>query len=426
MVDKPTNKTDIEAKKKYADFPKVDPQKLFRLPWTMSDNAMTWLEPTRQCNITCDACFHANDPKSQKSFEQIELELQTMLRLRRCDSMLIAGGEPLTHPQIVEITKIVQSYGVKPVLITNGIGLDQNLIHALKEAGMFGFTLHVDAHQSRPEWEGKTERELNELRQYFAEMLHQEGGLSCAFNITIFPDTLQEVPCIVEWAVQNIDKVNILTLIPVRMVNLNDPYDYFVGNKPINIAETPYVSPHQYKNLTSLDIYDEVRKVLPDYQFCAYLGGTALPTSLKWILGTHIGSTKKSYGNIGAKSMELLQNFHHFFKGRYLAYTRPSLNRKAKLMFLLGLFDKQIRKTAKQYFFTVLRNPTVLFEKLYAQSISAVQPVDILPTGENDNCDGCPNKTYWNGRLVSACRLEEYMIYGAPISTVPKNVTDTI
>jgi len=80
--------------------------RLFRLPWAMADNAMTWLEPTRQCNITCDACFAINDPKSQKSLPQIESELQTMLRLRRCDAMLIAGGEPLVHPDIVEITRI--------------------------------------------------------------------------------------------------------------------------------------------------------------------------------------------------------------------------------------------------------------------------------------------------------------------------------
>ena len=30
--------------------------------------------------------------------------------------------------------------------------------------------------------------------------------------------------------------------------------------------------------------------------------------------------------------------------------------------------------------------------------------------------------TYWNDRLVAACRLEEYLIYGAPISTVPKDM----
>lgn len=64
--------------------------KLFRLPWTMSDNAMTWFEPTRKCNITCDACFAINNPESQKTLSQIKKELETLLLLRRCDAMLIA------------------------------------------------------------------------------------------------------------------------------------------------------------------------------------------------------------------------------------------------------------------------------------------------------------------------------------------------
>ncbi len=400
--------------------PGVDPQKLFRLPWTSSDNAMTWLEPTRQCNITCDACFHSNDPESRKSLEQIDGEIRAMLELRRCDAMLIGGGEPLTHPQVVDIAKIVKSYGVKPVIITNGVGLDRALVRDLKKAGMAGFTFHIDAHQSRPDWDGKNEDELNELRQYFADLLHDEGGLSCAFNVTVFPDTLKDVPSIVDWAVRNIDRVNTLTLIAVRMVNPDGRFDYYVGEERIDITETPYVSTQPYENLTSLDIFNEIIKALPDYQFCAYLGGTALPDSLKWVIGSHIGSVKRSYGNVGPRSMELIQNIHHFFKGRYLAYTKPSTNRRAKLMLPFSFFDIEIRKTAKRYFLSVLRNPLRLSEKLYVQSISAVQPGDILPTGESDNCDGCPNKTYWGGRLVSACRLEEYLLYGAPIATVPK------
>ena len=402
----------------------VDVHSLFRLPWTTSDNAMTWLEPTRQCNITCDACFQDNDPRSRKSLEQIEHEVRTMLKLRRCDAMLIAGGEPLTHPQIVDITRMVKSCGVKPVIITNGVGLTREQVHDLKTAGLVGITFHVDAHQSRPGWTGKSEAELNELRQYYAEMVFEEGGLSCAYNITVFPDTLKDVSLIVKWAAANIDKVQILTLIPVRMVNTDDPFDYYVGGEKIDITDTPYTSPQKYRNLTSLDIYREAIKVLPDYKFCAYLGGTALSTSLKWIIGSHIGSMTRSYGNMGEKTMELVQNAHHFFKGCYLAYSKPSHNRRAKLLFMLGVFDRELRRTAKRYLRSIVRNPKRLFEKLYIQSISAVQPVDILPTGENDNCDGCPNKTYWEGRLVSACRLEEYMMYGAPITTVPRDQSE--
>ena len=55
---------------------------LYRLPWTMSDNAFTWLEPTRKCNMACEYCYQRNDNKSQKTLVQIEMELRALFRLR--------------------------------------------------------------------------------------------------------------------------------------------------------------------------------------------------------------------------------------------------------------------------------------------------------------------------------------------------------
>ncbi len=401
--------------------PAINVNKLFRLPWTTADNAMTWLEPTRCCNITCDACFAVNDPKSQKSLLQIENELRALLCLRRCDAMLIAGGEPLTHPHIVEITEMVKNAQVKPIVVTNGVGLDASLIHELRGAGAYGFTIHVDSHQARPGWEGANEKELNALRQSFADMVSAEGGLVCAFNTTIFPDALEYVSDIVRWAINNIDKVNILTLIAVRMMSPDWPFDYYVGADKVDLTSMAYFSGNHYKNLTTSDILQEVKKVLPDFELCAYLGGTVFSHSLKWTLGCRIGHRKKSFGNLGARSMELLQNFSHWTRGKYLAYAKPSLQNKAKFLFLLSFLDPELRKTAKKYLSSVMINPVWLFRKLSSQSINILQPLDILPTGEEDACDGCPNKTYWEGRLVSACRLDDYLRFGGPVRVVPKS-----
>lgn len=399
---------------------KIEVDSLFRLPWTSADNAMTWFEPTRHCNMQCDACFHTNDPKSAKTIEQIKHEMDVMMKLRKCDAMLIAGGEPLTHPKIVEITKLVHSYRCKPIIITNGLGLDIKSMRELKEAGAFGFTFHIDSHQSRAEWKDKSEEELNSLRQHYADMCYEVGGLSCAFNVTIFPDTLNQAYKIVEWAVRNVDKVNILTLIAVRMMHKNDPWIYLAGERKINVDDTPYVSCEQYRNIMAVELYDQIKKVLPDFKFNSFLGGTVLANSTKWVLGTQIASKKESFGNTGIKTMELLQNGHHFMTGKYLAYTKPSLNKSGRSIFLLGIMDKEIRKAGKKYLAKILKNPSKIFSRIYVQSISAVQPIDILPNGEADTCDGCPNKTYWDNRLVAACRLEEYMIYGTHFSMIPK------
>jgi len=397
-----------------------DPSRLFRLPWTASDNAMTWLEPTRRCNITCDACFVENDKQSDKPVEQIRHELELMLRLRKCDAMLIAGGEPLVHPEIVEIVRLVRHFGVKPVLVTNGVRLDRTLLRSLKLAGARGFTFHVDSHQARPGWQGKSEIELNKLRTHFADMVHEEGGLTCAFNTTVFPDTLDCVPDIVDWAVHEPDRVQVLTLICVRMANPSAPYDYYVRGRPVDFTTTPYVTEREYGELMTDDIYCQIRQVLPDFEFCAYLGGTVNPQSLKWVVGCHVTSTKRSYGVMGARSMELLQNGYHLFRSRYLAFSPPSANGSGRSALVFSLFDGAMRRAARSFVAEALTNPQVLLHKLYLQTISVVQPVDVLPTGECDRCDGCPNKTFWEDRLVPACRADEYRRFGGPVQVVPR------
>lgn len=402
-------------------FDTPDPQTLFRLPWTAADNAMAWLEPTQKCNITCDACFVDNIGNSEKTLDEIQHELDVMLRLRRCDAMLIAGGEPLTHPQIVDIVRLVRQSGVKPVLVTNAVGLNRALVHELKRAGVHGFTFHVDSHQSRPGWSGKSERELNELRETLAGMLSSEGGLTCAFNTTIFPDTLDAVPDIVRWAVNHSGQVQVLTLICVRTAYRDAPYNYYANGARVDLASTPYVTSNDYGHLTTDDVYGQIRQVLSDFQFCAYLGGTLRPHALKWVIGCRIGTNDRTYGYLGAKGMELVQAAHHASRGRFLALSGPRTTRAGKFTLLLGFFDRSVRKTAGHYFGAVLRNPLLIVRRLHVQSISVVQPVDILPNGEQDTCDGCPNRTYWNERLVPACRIEEYRRFGAPVQTVPKS-----
>ncbi len=402
------------------DKPLIDTIRLFRMPWKTSDNAMSWLEPTRKCNITCDACFAINDPNSQKSLDRIHQELDTLLQIRRCDAVLIAGGEPLTHPDIAQVVRMVKSRGVKAQLVTNGVGLDPPLLHELHRNGLYGVTFHVDAHQARPGWKGKNEIELNELRQYFADMVRTEGGLVCAYNTTIFPDTLKYVPEIVSWTCRNIRHVSVMTLIATRMLDASLPFDVYAGGRAVDLSEMGFYTTQHYENLTTLDLLREVRKILPDFMFAAYIGGTTIPNSLKWGMACRIGSARESYGNIGPLTMEVMQNFYHLTMGRYLAYAKPSLSRRGKALLLFSIFDRELRRTAKNYMRAVLRHPARLFEGLSVQTISLLQPIDILPNGEQDNCDGCPNGTVWKDRVVPACQLDNYTRFGGPVLMVPR------
>jgi hypothetical protein len=389
----------------------------YRLPWNLTDNSISWLEPTSKCNLYCDGCYRRNE-NAHKSLQIIEEELNVFTRLRKCDGVSIAGGDPLTHPEIVEIVRMVKAKGLKPILNTNGLALTKELLLELKKAGVYGFTFHVDSKQSRPGWKNKTEIELNELRYQYASMLAEAGDISCAFNSTVYEDTMQFVPELVKWGQKHIDIVQVMVFILYRAVN-NAKVDFYLGPKIIDMGEFVYnEEPVERTDIKAEEIYELIKNEYPDFDSCAYLNGSEKPDSFKWLLSGRLGTKDKIYGYMGKKSMEIVQTFHHLLFDRYLAYSTPKMTRKGKSMLLLGFFDKGLKKT----FFNFIKNPLNLFKRLHYQSVMIIQPVDFLEDGRQSMCDGCPDITVWNGQLVWSCRMEEQLKYGHNIRSFPKDL----
>jgi hypothetical protein len=59
-------------------------------------------------------------------------------------------------------------------------------------------------------------------------------------------------------------------------------------------------------------------------------------------------------------------------------------------------------------------------ERLYFQSVLIIQPIDFLPDGRTNMCDGCPDMTVWNDQLVWSCRMDEQERYGRNLVAFPK------
>jgi hypothetical protein len=253
----------------------LNPQNYYRLPWNLTDNAISWLEPTWKCNIYCEGCYRINDPRGHKSLERIKEELAVFKKYRRTDGVSIAGGDPLIHPDIVEIVRLVSEDGLKPILNTNGVALTKELLKELKAAGARGFTFHVDSKQRRPHWKNKTELELCELREQFAEMLHEIGGLSCSFNSTVYEDTLPYIPDLVDWAQKHIDKVHVMVFIAFRAAELDGRFDYYAGAEKVDMSKVPYIKPDDRRtDILSTEIYAAIKERFPEFDSAAYLGGT--------------------------------------------------------------------------------------------------------------------------------------------------------
>jgi organic radical activating enzyme/uncharacterized protein (DUF952 family) len=398
----------------------IDHRELYRLPWSLPDNAIAWLEPTRKCNLACLGCYRENDPRGHKTLKEVRHDLDVFKRYRTVDGVSIAGGDPLLHPEIVEIVRMVARDGLKPIVNTNGLALTPQLLGALKAAGVAGFTFHIDSKQNRPHWKDKTEIELCELRRHYAEMVAAAGGIGCSFNATVYEDTLRYVPDVVAWAQRNIETVHTIVFIAFRQGVVGGAFDHYVKGVPVDLSAMPYVTTDQTPHeLQSTDIVTEIRKRFPDFAPAAYLNGTEQPDTLKWLLSGRLGTRERVYGYVGARSMEAAQAFHHLATGRYLAYTGPRALAHGRAMLLLSALDPHLRPIARRWLTAGIRKPSRLFAKLHFQSVMIIQPADVYADGRQNMCDGCPDMTVWNDRLVWSCRLEEPERFGDFVQMVP-------
>jgi hypothetical protein len=402
----------------------LDHRHLYRVPWNLADNAISWLEPTMQCNLACDGCYRENEKDSHKSMEQIRRELDVFARRRNSDCISIAGGDPLLHPKITSIVAEIRSRNWKPIINTNGIALTKRLLHDLKQAGAFGFTFHVDSRQGRSgKWKGKTEIELNELRYEYAAMVKDEGGVACSFNSTIYEDTLQFIADLIRWGHRNIDKVQTMVFIAFRQAVSKLPFEWYAGAESIRLNDIKYHSDHDRRvDIRSSDMVNVVRAADPEFKPLAYLNGTDGVASMKWLFTERIGTPTAIYGYMGPKFMELVMATHHFVRGAYLSYVTPDQARMGRLaMLLLWPFDAGMRRALA----SALRNPMALLRRAYIQTILFIQPVDFSESGGQNMCDGCPDMTAWNDEIVYSCRLEEIKRFGTLLRTVPRTNTLT-
>ena len=398
----------------------------YRLPWNYADNGISWLEPTTDCNLRCEGCYRDPRGPGHKTLQEVRADLEVFKKLRKSNCMSIAGGDPLVYPQIVDLVKMIKDMGWKPIINTNGLALDESLLKDLKKAGVFGFTFHIDTSQKRPKVTAETEAELNDLRLHYAQMLAKVGGIACSFNATISEKTIYEIPEMVSWSQQHADIVHTMVFILFRSPEITGDFDFFADGEKIALSETYKDSEWGGSHtLMAADAVAKIRQADPQYEPCAYLNGTANPSSLKWLLANRVIFNGDVLGYFSPKIMEIIQTFTHLFSGTYLAYAEPRSTAKGKLSaFLGGLIDRKMRSVLFKLLRQMISKPRTIMQPAYIQSFMIIQPVNFESDGRQDMCDSCPDITVHDGKLVWSCRLEELNQYGAFVQTVPKRETN--
>jgi len=114
-----------------------------RLP----DVRKLYIEPTTGCNLQCRTCIRNvwEDSVGQMSQDTFQQLLESLDRLPDLTRVVFTGfGEPLSHPQILEMIQAVRKRGLSVTLGSNGLLLSNEMARELVSLGVDRIVISVD------------------------------------------------------------------------------------------------------------------------------------------------------------------------------------------------------------------------------------------------------------------------------------------
>lgn len=166
--------------------------KILRLPWKGRQVPYGVLDVIRGCNCRCAACYNQAEARI-KSLEEVTSELAILRAARAVDYVGICGGEPLLHPDLPEIVKLIRSAGLSPVLLTNGISWTPDQARRLRAEGLEMVFFHLQIGQIRPDL--LPDASLSDLVALATEKCRsaRAEGIDTALSFTVSPTRAEEL-----------------------------------------------------------------------------------------------------------------------------------------------------------------------------------------------------------------------------------------
>jgi MoaA/NifB/PqqE/SkfB family radical SAM enzyme len=105
---------------------------------------LVFLNITRRCNLSCGYCCEYDRESLPVPREVLRERIDHLARLLAV-VVTLNGGEPLLHPDVVEIVAAVRERGMIPAVNTNGFLLSRELIEGFNRAGLHTLQISADA-----------------------------------------------------------------------------------------------------------------------------------------------------------------------------------------------------------------------------------------------------------------------------------------
>ena len=211
-----------------------------------------YIEPTARCNLRCKMCFRnswKNEIIGDMRPETFRKAMTTMPD--SVETVFFGGmGEPLAHPDIVEMVRTASSLGKRVELLSNGTLLDARRTAELLDAGLDMLWLSIDALDDGRYAQIRRNSQLALVKEHIVEFNRQRARLDRPVRLgvafVVMKSNAHELALLPYFSTYyKVNEVNISNVIPTdehtaSEVLYNNVVDWGLGD-PAPMASSPRI-----------------------------------------------------------------------------------------------------------------------------------------------------------------------------------------
>ncbi len=151
---------------------------------------------TDRCNLDCFYCTEYDNSVPHPSREDLKKWIQKIKELG-CIRIGLQGGEPLLHPDIVEIIQYCKALDLNTSMSTNGFMLTPTLIQDLENAGLDSLQISIDRMTPIPSTRKSLKTIIPKLE------LLKNSKLRFSISGVLFKETLNEAKKVLDYGLSH-------------------------------------------------------------------------------------------------------------------------------------------------------------------------------------------------------------------------------
>jgi MoaA/NifB/PqqE/SkfB family radical SAM enzyme len=153
---------------------------------------------TRRCNLACGYC-NEYDKTSQPVPVDVLRRVVDKLRSLGTFTLELTGGEPLLHPQVLDVLAYARDQGIaRRRIITNGFLLTREMVEGLGRVGLYHLTISIDGVNPNEQ----TEKVLSQLTKRL-ELLKKHAKFRVTLNAVLGSTNDDEALAVIDYALAN-------------------------------------------------------------------------------------------------------------------------------------------------------------------------------------------------------------------------------